>query len=566
MLETAKLIKNGIFYRLENDVRTDFIKNQMYHLVLPSDVISYIRTEKGVLIKNIIQREPRKTLCLFFNNSIRLPFLCSNFQAPAPSNFYTSSSFLENPNRCLVFSVIVMKDSIEILEDLGDIQNRLMDNKRAVEVYKDRINLENFTLYEKLESTKKSVDSFYTKKELVDLRHLNTFNIDPTQSKDFDDAISVDIENKIVYIHIVDITHLLNNLKNEHTKSAFYYGFTLYLPKFIKNILPDEYSEDLFSLIKGQDRYTITIEIHFGDNKNIEKYEIYRSLIHIKTRYDYETSMKAFEAGEPSLVYLSNLIGTEDLKYSKLSIPNKKLIINYDNGKLERLDFEYHNRMNKMIEAFMITSNRIITNHLSNVLLPQRYHPKSNITRDSNDLDLLSSLDLIKKYKIARYSSVKTGHFGLDLEFYTHFTSPIRRANDILVHNILAGTIYTEEDLEKMIDYLNEREKLNEKIEGFYYSCKLLTYIEENVDKKYTCKVLDVTKNGIRILINELLHLDFIHIANIDKNTRWSFDSGKLIDTTNPSRMICKNNEFEICIEEIDWFKLEVLKYKINIS
>ncbi len=559
MLEQGTVIKNGLFFRLENEDRTDFIKNKEFNSLISGDIISYIKTERGVLIKEIIYREPKTTLCISYKDSIRLPLLSEKFTSSLPPNFYKS-----NRDEVELHLVLVDVKGIHEIEYLGNIKNREIDIEICNKIYLETGDIKYYT---NLIKDEKQGNSCYTKEGIIDLRDLYTFNIDPTNSKDFDDAISVDIENNIVYIHIVDITNLLNSekYKEDLSKNLFTLGYTQYLPEKNLNILPEEYSENKFSLIQGNDKYTITIEIHLEDSK-VKKYEIYRSIINIKKRYDYDTALIELNNGNRELDFLDKIIGIEDLTYSKLNIPNRYLKI--ENHIIKEVNLQYQNRINKIVETFMIVTNKLVTEHLLDENLPQRYHPKSNAKNPELELDLLSSIDLIRKYKIAKYSSIKSGHFGLGLENYTHFTSPIRRAPDVLVHNILGGIVYNNDSLEKLIKYLNEREVLNEKLERYYEICKLLEFIERmnKLDKIYKCKITNITKLGIHIFIEELSWRDFIHIADIDKTIRWTLNNeDELVDMNNATRRLYKDKEIDIKILEIDWFKLAISKYKLSI-
>lgn len=543
-IEIGKIIKNGLFYRLETETKTEFIKNGTFYSVLSGDVIKYIRKPEGVLIMEIIDRTPVKTLGLVYQNKIRLPFLSENFIVPIPRT--------ENPDIVKAYLVLVDKNGANFLEDLGSVFNSSQDIERACKIYKGTSSSE---AWENLHKNSSTGVSHYTRDGVIDLRHLDTFNIDPTGSKDFDDAISVDVVNNKVYIHIVDIVHHLLD-KPDDEKRAFELGYTLYLPERNTNMFSEEYSENLFSLRKGEDRHTITTEITFDKGKMI-KYDIYRSIIQIKTRYDYQTAEEALNNGEESLGYLSNLLDNNDgmLTYSKLDIPNRKLVL--DEFHIRDIKLEYHNRCNRIIEAFMVATNKILTEHL--IQIPQRYHPRSDAENPDSLLSVYDSIELIRKYKLAKYSVNDKGHYGLSLDKYTHFTSPIRRGLDILVHKILGGVVYNSKDLEKMIEYLNEREKLNEQIINFYETCKIFEYMM-TIRKDFSARIMNVTKFGVQIMIEDLLYNDFVHIANIDKNTRWVFDAEnkKLVDSLNNTRMICKNNRINVSILKIDWFRQKI--------
>jgi exoribonuclease R len=137
-------------------------------------------------------------------------------------------------------------------------------------------------------------------------------------------------------------------------------------------------------------------------------------------------------------------------------------------------------------------------------------------------LDSLSTIELLKKYKLAKYSTSEKGHFALNIPHYTHFTSPIRRAFDILIHNILSGIIYGDKELKDMIKYINGRERLNTKLVDFYEKCKLLSYFSINKGP-YNFKISNVSRAGIHIFIESIMYTEFVHISKIMPNIRWNF-------------------------------------------
>jgi exoribonuclease R len=186
----------------------------------------------------------------------------------------------------------------------------------------------------------------------------------------------------------------------------------------------------------------------------------------------------------------------------------------------------------------MIATNRIVTTHLINIA-PERFHESSDIN-SIPILDSLSSIELLKKYKLAKYSTSEKGHFALNIPHYTHFTSPIRRAFDILIHNILSGIIYGEQQLKEMIRYINSRDRLNTKIADFYERCKLLSYFSFSKGP-YNFKVSNVSRAGIHIFIDSIMYSEFVHISKIIPNVRWTFVEGTNITDSTESKTNSSN-------------------------
>jgi ribonuclease R len=415
-------------------------------------------------------------------------------------------------------------------------------------------------IYNSLNTSITLVEPFYSKPDKVCLTHLDTFNIDPTGSLDFDDAISIDTANRILYVHIVDINFHLKNYE-DYAERAFRLGSTLYLDEGILNIFNDYLANNMFSLVRGEDRPVITVEIHLDIEGNITKHDTYSSVINIKRRYDYESANRELGNGNPGLVFLDNLLKSPNWKYSKLDIPKRTMKIN--NCSIENIEIYKTNRVNKIIEALMVMTNRLITEDLIGIV-PERYHPISNGINNISEESVsgLEAFTLLKKYKLAKYSTVETGHFALDIPHYTHFTSPIRRSVDILVHKILGGTLYNKGLLQNILEHLNRRDILNTKIVNFYESLKLFSYFETK-RPEYSFTITNIVKHGIHIYIEAIAYHEFIHISKIIPNVRWTYIDGELISDV---RKLEKGEVGHIKIKSINWFKMSIDKFFIRLK
>jgi exoribonuclease R len=564
-MDTIEL--NGLFYKLSKDTRTDFTKNELYYKILPGDSVSYNKLDNGqVIIESILDRTSRLTIGILDSRLrlLRLPIESKIFKTQI--NYISKTSC----NSCLCL-VLVNKDDYIIVKEYGSIKERKYDLEICQETYKD-INQEFNNIYTNLINSIKYTVPFYSN-NVQSNKHLHTFNIDPTHSLDFDDAISIDIENNRLYIHIVDIN--INLLYNNFENQALALGSTLYLPEGNLNIIPNDYSENYFSLVEGQIRHVITLEIQLDESGDGIDYKIYRDNIIIKHRYDYNTAQQALEDGEKHLVFLDKLLQNPKWIYSKLNLPKRTIRIS--NGFISDIEISHQNRINKIVESLMIMTNRTITTHLIDVA-PERFHEESNI----NKIPILSlndpilNIEFLRKYKTAKYSNVDTGHFALDIPHYTHFTSPIRRSFDILIHNILSGVIYGDLELDAMIKHINSRETLNKKLVDFYEKCKLLSYFS-TYKVPYSFRVSRVTKVGIHIFIEKLVYTEFIHISKIIPNVRWTFvestsdpSNNKLVGVNNHNKdkqiVIEKLSSGTIIFNTINWLDLCADTFKITLN
>lgn len=513
--------KNGPYFRLKGEELTRFDKVSL-RKILPDDVVRYEFEDRCVKVQSIIERKREITIGIVFAKTLSLPLLNPNFLQFIDIRYVTEATF------CLVN--IQPDGKIEIVKYYSKLQDRGRDREMCHDLFLLSVDHEPFT-----NLVTKHSNHMYMLNKRIDQRSFQTFNIDPAHSKDFDDAISVDIENNIVYIHIVDINYHLTT-KPQLERRAFGLGNTLYLPEGNLNSIPDEFSEIRFSLIEGKDREVITVELRLDYDGNIENYFVYPAVITIKKRYSYETATSELETSL-YLRYLSKLLENPVWKHSNNPDVVKRLIINPDSGELERAEPYQSVRANKIIEALMIKTNVIISCHLDlfGVTL-ERFHETSGASLPTPDLSEADFINRIRRLKRAEYSSGSVGHYALGELRYTHFTSPIRRAFDILVHKALAGTLV--ENPEGIITYINQRSKLTDDIERLYTKLKLLTYFDTHRDKVYRGEVVSVRETGAQVYIPEFGHRDFLRIIN----------SG-----------LEKGDKIELLVENVVWMDLQVI-------
>jgi len=484
-------------YVILNDKR-HIIENIFLSQILPGDVVEYtINEETQINIINIKNRNAQALMGIIKNISNGYAFLF----CPGLPKFVSLKILCENHYQ--IGSVVVFKitlNNIEVIYFYDSITNRRNDVKIMLDLYE--LNSE-FTPIKPIYNS--NGNPCYAN-HVNDLTHLDTFNVDPVQSKDFDDAVSIDATNNIIYVHIVDAHNQIKPNSYEDI-NAFKHCFTLYLPEHNESMLPKYMAEHDLSLIKNCDRETITIEFHIDPlTQNILNYEIYRSIIKIKNRYNYKdflTVMNNF----PLLINFYN-----KWKIPTLSIPHLKLNID-DKGELNDYYLEENtDDSHKIIETLMVLTNLTISKH---VKIPQRYHSKvadELIIKKYTGNDMINAILTIKKYKPAVYDSEKQGHFGLGLETYTHFTSPIRRYFDIIVHRLLAGTTYS--NLDNILEHINKREVQIEKIVKLYEMLKIIGFLEKNIHVKWTAYVLNKTNSGLVVFLEDILFELFIFNSN----------------------------------------------------
>jgi len=368
----------------------------------------------------------------------------------------------------------------------------------------------------------------YTR-EFVDHSDLDTFTIDPATSMDFDDAISVDLATQTVYVHIVDIAHA--SLSESEQAKLRSQCLTLYLAnEATDHLLDSATASDTLSLIVGKPRSTITVAMKIADGCIITK-EIYRSTIIVKRRYNYEevTTQLQDQTASPALKWLAALSAARSVAVNyNLTLPSLRFTMDVSSGLPVSLVSECTNdAAHSLVATAMIMANLVISQHLSaaGLVLPNRFHAslrgipvsETSITGDS----VVDSFILVKKFARARYSVDERGHFGLGLTDYVHFTSPMRRYADVLVHNLLAGIRY--EDMELEVEVMNRQSIMMRGLQDLYERCKLASWVKTHPTESYMIHCTDVKAVGIQWFLPALSTDGFTHVSRIQPSQRWSF-------------------------------------------
>ena len=436
-------------------------------------------------------------------------------------------------------------------------------------------------LIKEAESLKKLQNKEETKKR-KDLRDINTITIDPDDAKDFDDAISVEIkQNKIeIGIHIADVSHFLKK-DSILDKEAYKRGTSVYLVDRVVPMLPESLSNNLCSLRPKEDKYTFSALFTFNKKLQIEEQWFGKAVINSNQRLSYNEAQYIIENNtviipkEVSLsremhhiekeikdsIILLNKIAT-DLRAKRINkgsiLFNKKEVKFILNNEKEPIDtiVKESKASNKLVEEFMLLANKKVAeiflkqknkkniyrihDHpdeeklialeriIKNLGYKNRFESYKNLHQNINDLlkkvektpekNLIDTL-VIRSMSKAKYSSQNIGHFGLSFEKYTHFTSPIRRYPDVIVHrnleNILNNSQKQNKNLEDQCLYLSSREELSTKAERSSIKFMQVKYMSSKINKKYTGVVSGIMERGVFIEIKKNKCEGFIKAKDI---------------------------------------------------
>lgn len=393
-----------------------------------------------------------------------------------------------------------------IQEVLGHIDDERVDEKISLALYNKNEAFSQLALDEARANGDFVDASMYQNR--LDLRHLPFCTIDPIHAKDFDDAIFYDSKEQTLFVAIADVSeYVFTNLAID--KEARYRGFSIYFPHKAVPMLPPALSENICSLKPDEDRLVFGFKIRLDKNGDVLSEELFEGIIHSKKRFNYdevdEILIKKPDLKELNFLYpLFEMTRILRKKRLKNAFEFKTLELRMDlNDKNELIStyYESDTASHNLIEDCMLLANKaaaklidigVFRNHLKAdakkisklidelAILGIEAKFKGDLAafvRDiqalAQELDLRDEVDklIIKAQKKANYESVNMGHFGLGFDRYTHFTSPIRRYSDLILHRLLKAKLN------------NDEKKFNYLLLGISSLCESLSTLEREADK-----------------------------------------------------------------------------------
>ena len=412
-------------------------------------------------------------------------------------------------------------------------------------------------------------------KRRIDFRTTTTFTIDPRDAKDFDDALSIkDLGDGLweVGVHIADVTHFVPEggmIDQEAVKRAT----SVYLVDRTVPMLPEHLSNFICSLRPDEEKLTYSCIFTINDLAEVIDYKIARTVIKSDRRFTYEEAQEIIETGKGD--FATEVLRLNDLakklrekRFASGAIAFERSEVRFeidDTGKPVSVFFKESKDSNKLIEEFMLLANKYVAQHIG---MPRnREKPKTFVYRihDVPNPEKLSNFaTFIKKfgYKIktdgkktavsssinhlldqiegkkeqnmietlairsmakAAYSTKNIGHYGLAMKYYTHFTSPIRRYPDMMVHRLL--TKYADKvpqqtidrtDYESLCKHSSDMEQLAAQAERASIKYKQIEFMADKIGKVYDGVISGISTWGIYVEINENKCEGMVYIRDLE--------------------------------------------------
>lgn len=461
---------------------------------------------------------------------------------------------------------------VEVLGDPGDVRVATLSIIRAFNLY------EEFPKEVELEAKKVSIPIENDNSEgRKDYRDRLIITIDGDDARDFDDAISLTKDEKGYHlgVYIADVSHYVKP-GSKIDQEAFKRGTSVYFPDHVLPMLPVELSNGICSLNPNEDRFTLAVEMDLNNTGKVLNYEIHKGIMKSSYRMTYSKVTEILKGNKAlineykEIVPMLTLMGElakilitrrDNAGQLDFDIPAPEILLN-DDGTVKDIRRKPRDLSDRVIEQFMVLTNEVVASHFSKMHAPfvYRVHETPTLERvqkfrefagslglrfnyngsspapkdfqtllrlsDGQDYKQALSKVMLRSMQKARYETENLGHFGLALENYCHFTSPIRRYPDLVIHRIISEIIQGKmtdkklKDYEEFVTHAAEQssttERTAEEAERTVDAQKETEFMQTKIGECYDGIISGVTENGIYVELENTIE-GFISIARLPK-------------------------------------------------
>ena len=598
-----------------------FIPKDEFNNALDGDTVLVEITEKkksdkgaeGRVVKIIEHRK---------NTVVGILEKSKNFAFVIPTGSFGKDIYIPNSkianadNRDLVAVEITFwgdddrKPEGKIIKVLGSSTN----SKNMIEALIYREGLSQEFSNEAMQQTKEVIKEKIDYSNRKDLTKLPIITIDGADAKDLDDAVYVEkLENgnyKLI-VAIADVSHYVKK-DTVLDLEARHRGNSVYLVDRVLPMFPKEISNGICSLNEKEEKLTFSCEMEIDLKGDVVNYEVYKSVIKSVHRMTYK-DVNAILDGDKDLINeysdiyemlkqmleLSKILRAK--KFTRGSIdfelPELKVVLDEDNNKVEKVLLRDRGEGEKIIEDFMIAANETVAERiywlelasiyrthekpdrekivkLNEILAKFGYkipnfdniHPKQfqEIIERSKDKEtsMLVHKTILRALKQARYTVEDIGHFGLSSSHYTHFTSPIRRYADLMVHRVLFSSIDNSikqlklADLDEIAQHISKTERVAMKVEDESVRIKLVEYMQKRVGETFNVMVTGFAQKKVFFETDE--HIECSWDVTTAINYYVFNEENYCMEDTNSDTVFRLGDKIDVILKRADLLTLEI--------
>ncbi len=580
------IIQNGDFYEINSKYKIGTLKIEKNFAIL-EDLINPIKNIKlelehlnGAFSGDLVVAKrvfnPRSKIKAKIVKIIDgkkaeiLVYVKDNFFVTMKENIVLNAKIPKNYKENDV--LIIDNKEFKEIKFIGNLDEPKIDEFISLYIYEEIYRDEKLSIYEEVDENEKD-------EKRVDLRDLPFCTIDPNSAKDHDDAIYFDVENSTIFVAIADVSYYVKE-NSELDILAFKKSSTIYLPTRTLPMLPKILSENLCSLKEDEDRFAYVFKLKLDlKNLKVQQSELFSAIIKNHRNFSYgridrvlDGKLDQYNSIEKEIFdYLLPLYTlTKRIRENRLKkgydFRTKENRLKLKNNLLEAVEVEKSTASHQLIEECMLLANIEASKKVGilgifriheepsfkalskliddvNILgvkakLQDNVHQTiEHIQKEANNLLLRDEVDelIIQSLTQAKYSSKNLGHFGLGFASYSHFTSPIRRYSDLVLHRILKSKKLPK-NLDDICTHISEQERKIDKLVWDFEDRTYARWAKANIGTFIRVKIVDIEK-GKAICCDEIEGLKVV-IENYKGQKLFSKHRVKIVSSCLATKLI----------------------------